>query len=129
MVVNANSDVGDFCIINTNSSLGHDGNMEDFSSLASGVCVGGNFSLGKFSAISLGVTVIENTVIGEHTVVGAGSLVLKDIGSNVVAYGLPAKVVKSRIVGESYLAGGKQGKLMPVFGNLEMQSKYPHKEV
>lgn len=106
VVVNANSFVGDFCIVNTNSSLGHDGHMDDFSSLASGVCVGGNLSLGKFSAVSLGASIIENITIGEHTVIGAGSLVLKDIENNVIAYGTPAKVIRSRRIGETYLKGG-----------------------
>ncbi|MCG2461896.1 acetyltransferase [Flavobacteriaceae bacterium F89] len=115
VVINTNAIVGDFCIINTNSSLGHDGRMENYSSLASGVCTGGNFSLGEFSAVSLGVTVLENTSIGEHTVIGAGSLVLKDIGSFVMAYGSPARVVRPRLVGESYLTGGKQDKLIKVF--------------
>jgi len=106
VVINANSVVQDFCIINTNSSLGHDGIMKDFSSLAAGVCVGGNFKLGKFSALSLGVSVIENISIGEHTVIGAGSLVLKNIGDRSLAYGLPAHIVRPRVEGESYLAGG-----------------------
>ncbi|WP_249356516.1 hypothetical protein [Maribacter sp. ACAM166] len=33
-IINANSRIHDFCIINTNSSLGHDSIMESYSSLA-----------------------------------------------------------------------------------------------
>lgn len=109
VVINTNSQIGDFCILNTRVILEHDGNLDDFSSLASGVVTGGNFSLGKCSAISLGVTIIENVTIMSHTVVGAGSVVLKDIERNVVAYGSPASVVRRRSIGESYLAGGKNG--------------------
>lgn len=107
VVVNINSQIGEFCILNTKVILEHDGKLDDFSSLASGAITGGNFSLGKFSAISLGVTIIENVTIMAHTVVGAGSVVTKDIEGYVVAYGSPAKVVRRRSIGESYLAGGK----------------------
>lgn len=37
-------------------------------------------------------TIQNQTEIGEHTVVGMGSVVMKPIGDNVIAYGIPAKV-------------------------------------
>lgn len=104
-IVNANATIGDFCILNTNSSLGHDGYMEDFSSIASGVCTGGNLILGRFSAISLGANIIEKISIGEHSVIGAGSLVVKNVGSHSIVYGSPARFVRRRSVGDPYLKG------------------------
>ncbi len=107
VIVNTNSKVGDFCILNTNSVLEHDGTMQPYSSLAPGVYTGGNFNLGRFSAVGLRANIIDNITIKEHTVIGAGSLVLKNIGNFVVAYGTPAKVVRKRGKGEKYLSGGK----------------------
>ncbi len=107
-IINCNSKVGDFCIVNTNASLGHDGLLQNFSSLSPGVCIGGNFRLGAFSAISLGVKIIENITIGAHSVVGAGSLVLNDIHDKAIAYGNPTKVVRNRLIGESYLGNTKK---------------------
>ena len=104
-IINANSRLGDFCILNTNSSLGHDGNMLNFSSIASGVSTGGNLFLGRFSAISLGANVIENIIIGEHSVIGAGSLVVENVKSYLVVYGSPARTVRRRRSGDSYLSG------------------------
>jgi len=104
-VVNANSCIGDFCILNTNSSLGHDGNIKDFSSIASGACTGGSFVLGEYSAISLGANVIENITIGKHSLVGAGSLVINDIKAYSVAYGSPARFVRERKIESPYLNG------------------------
>ena len=104
-IVNANAVVGNHVIINTKSTLGHDGYMGEFTSLASGVCTGGNFELGDYSAISLGSNIIENISIGCHTVVGAGSLVIRDFGDNQMVHGNPARVIRSRPVGEKYLAG------------------------
>lgn len=101
--ISSEASVGNFCIINNNSSLDHDSKMLDFSSLAPGSSVGGNVKIGSFTAVSLGAKVIHGITIGEHTIIGAGANVLKDIPSNVVAYGNPAKVIRSRVAGEKYL--------------------------
>ena len=107
VVVNSDSNVGNFCILNTNSSLGHDGVMDDYSSISSGVRTGGNLRLHTCSAISIGATIIENIVIGENTIIGAGSLVTKNVPSEVIAYGIPAKIIKSRKADDKYLFGEK----------------------
>ena len=95
--------VGDFCIINNNSSLDHDSRILDYSSLAPGSSIGGNVKIGLFTAVSLGSKVIHGITIGEHTIIGAGATVIKDIPKYVVAYGNPAKVIRSRLAGEKYL--------------------------
>jgi len=102
-VINAEAKVGDFSIINTKASLGHDSVMEEYSSLSSGVIVGGNVTIGKFTAISIGATIINNITIGKHTVIGAGAVVTRNIGDFQVAYGTPAKFVQKRKKGDKYL--------------------------
>ena len=102
-IVNSGSVVGKFCILNTNSSLGHDGIIGDYSSLAPRVSTGGNLILGCFSAVCLGVNIIENIEIGDHVVIGAGALVVNHVPSKVVAFGAPAKVIRTRVVGDVYL--------------------------
>ncbi len=102
-VINSNSKIGDFCIINTNASLDHDSNMSDFSSIAPGVTTGGNVSIGEFTAVSLGVNIIHAIAIGKHSVIGTGSTVLKDIDDYVVAYGTPARTIRNRKEGDKYL--------------------------
>ncbi|MGB5435776.1 MAG: acetyltransferase [Maribacter sp.] len=104
VIVNTNSMIDDHCILNTSSSLDHDGHMQEYSSLAPRVCAGGNLSLGAFSSIGLGSYVIENITIGAHTVIGAGTLVLRNIGNFAVAYGNPAKEIRKRKANEPYLS-------------------------
>jgi len=48
-----------------------------------------NAKLGSHSTVLPGVTIGENSVIGAH------SLVTEDIPDNVVAFGVPAKVIRS----------------------------------
>ncbi|TDQ33396.1 acetyltransferase [Zeaxanthinibacter enoshimensis] len=115
--VNANSIIGDFCILNTNSSLDHDGHMKEYSSLAPMVCTGGNLELGQFSVIGLGTNVIESISIGDHTVIGAGSLLVHSMPGQVVAYGSPARIIRGRVIGEPYLAGSKKSNSYPLFFN------------
>ena len=101
--VNADALIGDFCIVNTHASLGHDSSLGDFASLAPAVAVGGNVNIGAFSALGIGAIVRHGVSIGEHSVIGAGALVLQNIESQVVAYGSPAKVIRSRLAGDPYL--------------------------
>jgi sugar O-acyltransferase (sialic acid O-acetyltransferase NeuD family) len=102
-VVNSDSRVGDFCILNTRSALDHDSEMEDYASLAPGATTGGNVRIGAYSAISLGASVIHGRTIGRHAVIGAGAVVLQDIPDLAVAYGTPARVVRTREEGDKYL--------------------------
>lgn len=107
VIINSDSKIGNFCILNTNSSLGHDGVMKDYSSISSGVSTGGNLLLNEGSAISIGATIIENIIIGRDSIIGAGALVTRNIPDQVVAYGVPAKVIKSRNPTDKYLFGEK----------------------
>ncbi len=102
-VVNANAKIGEFCILNTKSSLGHDSIMADFSSLASGGIIGGNVQIGICSAVCLRASIIQNITIGDYTVIGAASLVLKSIGDYKQAFGIPINSIKDRDPDSKYL--------------------------
>jgi len=101
--INPCASIGRFCILNTHSSLDHDSVLADFASLAPGAIAGGNCRIGQYSAISIGAVLSHGVSIGEHTVIGAGSLVMKSIESFTVAYGTPAKVIRTRAPGDKYL--------------------------
>lgn len=103
--VNVNSDtrIGTHSIINTNSSLDHDNIIGDFVTIAPGAITGGNVTVGDFSSVSLGAKVIHKITIEEHSLIGAGSVVVKNIESQSVWYGVPAKLVRKRSIGEKYL--------------------------
>ena len=52
-------------------------------------------TIGDNAWLGGGVIVLPGVTIGENTVVGAGSIVTKDLPSNVVAAGNPARIVRS----------------------------------
>lgn len=101
--VNPSCIIGRHCILNTNASLDHDSCMSDFSSIAPGATTGGGCRIGEFSAVGIGAVMIHNITIGAHAIIGAGATVLKDIDPFSVAYGTPAKIIRTRNPGEQYL--------------------------
>lgn len=102
-IFNPSSTVGNFCFFATGAQFEHDCTIGDFGSISAGSITGGKVKIGKLSAITLGVTVLDRITIGENTVVGAGSLVTQDLPDNVMAYGIPAKVIRTRELGEKFL--------------------------
>lgn len=51
-------------------------------------------TIGNNVWIGAGTTVLGGVTIGDNTVIGAGSVVTKDIPSNVIALGVPCKVLR-----------------------------------
>jgi acetyltransferase-like isoleucine patch superfamily enzyme len=54
----------------------------------------GRVTLKKNCKIGSHSTILPNVTVGENSIIGAHSLVLCDIPDNVVAFGVPAKVIR-----------------------------------
>jgi sugar O-acyltransferase (sialic acid O-acetyltransferase NeuD family) len=102
-VLNPEVLVGRGVIVNTASSLDHECAVRDFASIGPGAVLGGNVEVAEGAVIAIGVTIKHRVKIGSHALVGAGALVLKDIPSEVVAYGTPAEIMGPRRPGDKYL--------------------------
>ncbi|WP_161499247.1 NeuD/PglB/VioB family sugar acetyltransferase [Flavipsychrobacter stenotrophus] len=102
-IFNPGAKVGDFTFFATGAQIEHDCEIGDYASISAGTILGGHVKIGKFSAVTLNVTVVDRLTIGENTVVGAGSLVTKSLPDNVLAYGMPAKIIRSREARERFL--------------------------
>jgi acetyltransferase-like isoleucine patch superfamily enzyme len=53
-------------------------------------------TIGDFVWIGCGVQILDGVTIGKNSIVAAGAVVTKDIPENVIAGGVPAKVIRSR---------------------------------
>jgi sugar O-acyltransferase (sialic acid O-acetyltransferase NeuD family) len=102
-IVGVNAIVGEGCIVNVASAVNHDCRMDDFSSLSAGVQLGGAAVLGFRSSVGVGAITKEKVAVGRDTVIGAGAVVTGDLPDNVVAYGVPAKVIRQRAEDERYM--------------------------
>jgi acetyltransferase-like isoleucine patch superfamily enzyme len=54
--------------------------------------------IGNNCVIGIRAIILPGVIIGDHVLIGAGSVVTKDIPSNSIAVGVPARVVKKNIV-------------------------------
>jgi acetyltransferase-like isoleucine patch superfamily enzyme len=53
--------------------------------------------IGNYTVVGINSIVLPGVRIGDHVFIGAGSVVTKDIPSNCIAAGNPAKVIKEGI--------------------------------
>jgi len=93
-VVAPYAELGNFVVINRTASIGHHTVLGDFVTVNPGAHIAGVCHIGASAVIGAGATVIDRIRIGANTVVGAGSVVTRDLPSNAIAYGSPAKVVR-----------------------------------
>lgn len=93
-LVNTGAHVGKHVVINSGAVVEHDAVVEDGASLSPGVSMGGRVRIGRAAFISTGVAIAPRITIGAGTLVGAGAVVVDDLPAEVLAYGVPAKVVR-----------------------------------
>lgn len=89
VIINTSVTIGDNNILNTGSIIEHDCLILDNSHIAPGVTLSGGVKIGSESHVGTNATVNQYLSIGSNTIVGAGSVVVKNIGNNVIAYGVP----------------------------------------
>ena len=93
-VVNPGAQIGADVIVNTSASVDHDCVIGDGAHISPGAHLAGGVRVGRGSWIGIGATVVDGVRVGAGTTVGAGAVVLADIPDGVVAYGVPARVVR-----------------------------------
>jgi sugar O-acyltransferase (sialic acid O-acetyltransferase NeuD family) len=91
-VVTPRAAVGTGALLNTRSSIDHDSVIGAFAHVAPGATIGANVRVGDGALIGSGATVASGIRIGARTTIGAGAVVVHDIGDDVVAIGVPARV-------------------------------------
>jgi sugar O-acyltransferase (sialic acid O-acetyltransferase NeuD family) len=86
--------VGENCIIGYGSTTSHNCAIGDGVHIGSGANLAGCVTVGRAAWIGIGATVIDPRSVGSNSLIGAGAVVTHDIPDNVVAYGVPAAVVR-----------------------------------
>lgn len=101
--VSSSCKIGNFSFLHHKVLLGLHNQIDDFSSVSLGSLTGGKVTIGMNSAITLRVVIKDRIKIGSNSIIGLGSVVLKDIPDFVVAYGNPAKIIRTRKADDQYL--------------------------
>jgi UDP-N-acetylbacillosamine N-acetyltransferase len=94
-IVNPDTRVEDGAILNTGVRVDHDSVIGAHVHLSPGVALGGTVRIGEGTHLGVGVSVRNNVTIGTWSTVGVGAVVIADVPDRVVAYGVPARVVRS----------------------------------
>ena len=95
-VLTVNIQIGDFCILNLDCTVGHDAFIGDYTTLYPSVNLSGCTEVEDETEIGTGSHIIQGIKIGKRTILGAGAVVVRDIPSGCTAVGNPAKVIKNR---------------------------------
>lgn len=93
-IINPGTTIGANVIINTAASVDHDSVIEDGVHICPGVHLGGHTIVRRSTLVGIGASVKDRVEIGSNSIIGAGAVVVKDIPDHVMAYGVPARVIK-----------------------------------
>lgn len=93
-VVQAGSEIGNHCIVNTNSSVDHDCKLSNYVHVASGATLCGGVEVDECTWIGAGAVVIQGIKIGKNSMIGAGAVIIRDVPDNVVVIGNPGRIIK-----------------------------------
>ena len=94
VVIQTGSSIGCNSVINTRAIIDHDCVIGQHVHIAPGSVLSGGVKIGNEVHVGTGTTIIQNVHIGSRSTIGAGSVVVQNIPEDVVALGVPAKVVK-----------------------------------
>jgi sugar O-acyltransferase (sialic acid O-acetyltransferase NeuD family) len=94
VILTTGIEIGEFCIINLASTIGHDVRLGNFCTVMPACSISGNVSIGSRCLLGTGSRIIQGITIGENCLVGAGSIVTKSFDSNLKLLGVPARKLK-----------------------------------
>lgn len=94
-LITPNPVIGDNVVVNTGSQVNHDNIIKNNVYIASGVVLSGGVEIGENTLLDDGVIITLGCKVGRNSLIGAGAVVTKDIPSEVVCYGNPAKIIRN----------------------------------
>jgi sugar O-acyltransferase (sialic acid O-acetyltransferase NeuD family) len=91
VVVNPDTVLGDYSIINTGATVDHDCIIGAYAHIGPGAHLAGYIHVGREAFIGIGASVTQCLTVGDGAVVGAGSVVIDSVPSRVTVKGVPAR--------------------------------------
>ncbi|TMV47506.1 hypothetical protein FE783_21125 [Paenibacillus mesophilus] len=93
-VIEADNRIGEHVLVHFGSTIGHDCEIEDFSTILPGANVSGRVRLRIGSYLGTNSSVLPGVEVGPYSVVGAGAVVVRSLPGYCTAVGVPAKLIK-----------------------------------
>lgn len=95
-IINPATKISYGCIINSGSVVEHDCVINSFCHISPGAVLSGSVHVGRNCWIGANSTIKEGCKLGKNITIGAGSFVNKDLVSNNIYVGIPAKLINER---------------------------------
>ena len=93
-VVNPEARLGQAVIVNTCASVDHECVIEDGVHISPGAHLAGKVTVGRGTTLGVGSVARDGISIGERCIIGAGSVIVSDLPEGILAYGVPARVIR-----------------------------------
>ena len=87
--------IGNASLINAFVSIHHDATVGEYCEVSPHATLLGGCSIGAYTSIGSNATILPNIKIGNNVIIGAGAVVTTNIPDNVIAYGVPAKIIST----------------------------------
>lgn len=91
VIATTNVRMGDHVIVNLACTIGHDCELDDYTSLMPGVHLSGNVRVGRGAYLGSGAVVRQGVDIGPWAVIGCGAVVIRDVPAGETWVGVPAR--------------------------------------
>lgn len=91
----ADARIGDSAVVNTAAIVDHECVVGEAVHVCPGAALAGRVRVDELAFIGMGARIIQCLTIGARSVVGAGAVVRVDLPADVLAVGVPARIVKS----------------------------------
>lgn len=90
-IISTNVQLGFHTHLNPGVVIGHDSILSDFVSINPSATISGEVLILQSTLVGANATVLQGLTVGHHSIIGAAAVVTKDIPSDVVAMGIPAR--------------------------------------
>ena len=102
-LVGPQSKIDRFVIVNHGAQLDHNNYACEFSSIGPGAVLGGGVTVGNAAVVAMRAAVKHQVNIGSYSILGANSYLDRNLPPNSVAYGNPARIIRTRQKNDAYL--------------------------
>lgn len=96
-IVMPHTTIGNYIMINMDSTIAHHVTVEDGVFMSSGVNIGALINVRERAYIGMGVTAMTGVnEIGHDCLLGAGTVIIRDVPANATVVGNPGRVIKTK---------------------------------
>lgn len=96
-IVMPHTTIGNYIMVNMDSTIAHHVCIEDGVFISSGVNIGAMINVREKAYIGMGVTAMTGiSEIGKETLIGAGTVIIRDVQEYTTVVGNPARIIKTK---------------------------------